>query len=100
MKKTKRKYIVVGVYNDSDGFLALVERMNDVVYSDRQSARRGARRVAVDLLRIYNENKGKSLTMSEAWELVNDRRCTWDYGFDPVGNEVSCRRIRIMEVAP
>ena len=100
MKKTKRKYIVVGVYNDSDGFLPLVARMNDTVYSDRQSARRGAYRIAVDLLKFYNESEGKLLTMEEAWETVDDRRCTGDYGFDPIGNEVSFRRIRIMEVAP
>lgn len=100
MKKPKRKYIIVGVYNDDDGFLSLVERMNDTVYSDRQSARRGAYRIAVDLLRFYNESEGKSMTMEEAWELVDDRRCTGDYGFDPIGNEVSCRRIRVVEVAP
>ena len=99
MKKTKRKHIVVGVYNDSDGFLSLVERMNDTVYSDRWPARRGAYWIAVALLRFYNEMENKSLAFKEAWELVDDES-NGDFGFDPVGNEVSCRRIRIMEVAP
>ena len=97
--KTKTKYIVVGVYNDTDGFLPLVERMNDTVYADRQSARRGAKRIAESLLECNNEWEHRNLSFADAWETVDDRD-NGDYGFDPVDNLVCARRIRIMEVAP
>lgn len=95
--KKKTKYIIVGVYNDSDGFLNLVERMSDTIYSDRQSAKRGAQRIASALLATSNELEEENLSFDDAWTKVDDRTCTGDYGFDPIDNLVSCRRIRIVE---
>lgn len=96
--KKETKYVIVGVYTDTDEFLPLVETMTPTIYKSRSSAKAGAKRFAAALLSTLNRWDGRNVKFHEAWRLVNNEETNGEYGFDPVGEKATCQRIRIVEV--
>lgn len=104
---TKTVWVVAAVYNDDDGFFALVS--NAMWYNTEKEAKKRAEEWAHDLYDewVYVETQHRTTTINgelasfdQVWEKVdNSNPKSMDWGFDPVEDwGVASVRIRVFKV--